>query len=280
MTDPATNAEQRKFWSEDVGDVWARQAQAMDATLAGVLDGLLARARLSTGARVYDIGCGAGASTRAIAAAVGETGHVTGLDISEPLLAQARAQNGGAEYLIADAQSYAFDAQSADAVLSRFGVMFFSDTAAAFANMARALRPAGRMVFATWGAIPENPFFTLPARVAREVLGPVPKSDPDAPGPFALRDADAVCAMLRGAGLAASVDTVNVPLPLGQDTGRIADTLQEIGPIPGAFRHHNASAADRAATLAALREALEEHRTPQGIVLGSQIHYFTATKSA
>lgn len=273
--------DQRIFWSDEAGPLWVEQRAAMDIALAGVLDHTLARAGLKPGDSVLDIGCGAGTSTLAIAATIGNSGHVTGVDISTTLLAAAQARSTGQSnvaYLDADAQTFPFAPGSADAIVSRFGVMFFEDSVAAFANMARALRVDGRFSFAAWGEIAENPFFTLPAQIARQILGPVPRSDPDAPGPVTFRNPDKVARILTDAGLIPHVETVQEPLVMAQDAQALARVMCHIGPANKALGHYNADQSQHSRLMDAIAQALAPFETPQGIALPTQINYVTARK--
>ena len=277
-----SNTDQQAFWTDQAGPIWVAQMAAMDTKLSPVLDALLARANLSPGAQVLDIGCGAGTSTLAAARAVGETGAARGFDISEPLLAQAKARATGqpnVSFTIGDAQDCDFPPATFDVMISRFGVMFFEDTTAAFANIARALKPGGRLIFATWGAISENPYFTMPAGVAKAQIGAVPKSDPDAPGPFAMRDTARVTSMLHDAGLIAiTAEAVPLILTPPGDAAAVAQLLCEIGPAHGALTYFNASAADRDRLITALTSALAPFETPQGIRIPALINFFSAQK--
>ena len=271
------NDDQRAFWSEQAGPIWVAEAEAMDAVFQPVLEALMRTAALAPGERVLDIGCGSGVSTARAAAAVGAAGAAVGVDISASLLASARARFGGITFLQADAQTEAWASPAFDAAISRFGVMFFDDFAAAFANIARALRPGGRMAFATWGEIAENPYFTLAARVARDVLGPVPKTDPDRPGPFALRDPARIEAARRAAGLPeCAVASEDLLLTPPGDAERVAALLCRIGAANMALNHHKPGPEGEAALRAALAEALEEYAGPKGIRIPARINLVTA----
>ncbi|KIN72785.1 class I SAM-dependent methyltransferase [Sulfitobacter guttiformis] len=279
----STNSDQRDFWTDEAGPVWIDQRAAMDDILAGVLDGILRRAELDTGHSVLDIGCGAGTSTLAISERVGEAGHVTGIDISRTLLKAAHARltnQTNIAFLDVDAQSHPFVTDSADRIVSRFGVMFFDDNISAFRNMASALRADAMVCFAVWGAIAENPFFTLPAQVSRNILGPVPKSDPDAPGPFSLRDPDHIHKMMRDAGLEAQIEVVQEPLVCSAGAQALAETMCHIGPAHMALAHYNADAEMRDALKGALVEALGAYQSGDTITLPAQINYVTARKSS
>lgn len=277
-----TNADQRQFWSEDVGDIWVAQARAVDAIFAPVLARVLDQAGLQGGDKVLDIGCGAGTSTFEAAARVGESGGACGLDISQPLLNAAQSDARAAAqttFILGDAQTYDLAPHSFERMISRFGVMFFADTGAAFRNIARALKPQGRISFATWGSIPENPFFTLPAAVSKAHFGPLPKSDPDGPGPFALRDIAGVLEMLQGAGFSNTAgEACTMLLTPAGDARALAEMMCEIGPAKGALSEYRADAPARAALIDKLVQALAVYETPEGLRIPAEINVFTANK--
>lgn len=147
----AANSRQVRAWNGDVGSHWAAHHGRFDRMLGGLNDTLFEAAAIGAGDRVIDIGCGAGDTTR-VAARRAAHGHAVGVDISAPLLDVARARTAAdgipnAAYELADAQVHAFPAAAYDVAISRGGVMFFADHAAAFENIGRALRPGGRLVF-------------------------------------------------------------------------------------------------------------------------------------
>ncbi len=279
-----TNADQRAFWSDQAGPLWVAQMARMDAALFPVLDLVLQHAEIAAGERVLDIGCGAGTSTLAAAELTGTAGHVEGFDISDSLLTLARQRADGlpnVNFSHGDAQTHAFAASQASCMISRFGVMFFDNTTAALANMAKALVPGGRMVFATWGDIPENPYFTLPARTVRDVLGTPPKTDPDAPGPFALRDTGKVKEMFQAAGIG-DIEAIEVSLDLTPqgDATDVAALMCQIGPAQSALAHFEADEAARAQLQAAISDALSIYQRPEGIRIPALINIFRARKAA
>ena len=278
----ATNADQRQFWSDDVGDIWVRYAPSLDTIFAPILARVLEQGDLQAGQKVLDIGCGAGTSTFETAAYVGVSGSACGLDISEPLLAAAESdQRASAQtsFILGDAQIYELPEQAFDRMISRFGVMFFADTGAAFRNIARAIKPAGQISFATWGTIAENPFFTLPAAVSKAHFGPLPKSDPDGPGPFALRDIAGVLEMLAGAGFTNAVGEASDMFLTPQGGAlELAEMVCEIGPAKAALMEYQADAPARAALIDKLVEALQIYETAEGLRIPAEINFFTANK--
>ncbi len=251
----------------------------MDALLTPVLDAVIAHSDLHAGQTVLDVGCGTGHSTLAAAGITGPDGTVVGADISRPMLALAQERATGVDgvsFVAADVAEHAFDAASFDRVISRFGVMFFSDSAAAFRNITNAMKPGGRMCFASWGLIEENPFFTLPARIARGTLGAPPKSDPDGPGPFAFRDVQKVTGILTAAGLQ-DIQARVLPLQLGLPEGprAIAHLMTYIGSAASALTHFEAGETTRQRIEDQLTDAITA--LPGGTIPAS-INIFTAQR--
>lgn len=164
----ATAAGQKALWGGQNGEAWVAAQDLLD-DLFRPIEALLADA-VQPGAHVLDIGCGTGGTTAAIARRAGDGGRAVGVDISEPMIAAARRRASSAEFIRADAQDYRFEPESFDLIASRFGVMFFSDPVAAFTNLARAVRPGGRLAAAVWQTRDRVPLFDLPYQTAVQVL--------------------------------------------------------------------------------------------------------------
>ena len=199
-----SNEKQIADWNGRSGQRWLTHQARLDAMLADYGAAVLAAAGAAPGETVLDIGCGSGESALDLARAVGPQGHVTGIDISEPLIARARerAAEAGLDigFEVADASRRAFAPGAADLLFSRFGLMFFDDPAAAFAHLRGALRAGGRLAFIVWGAIADNRWALVPVEAARGLV-PVPSLERmAAAGPFSLSDPARVEALLAGAG--------------------------------------------------------------------------------
>jgi SAM-dependent methyltransferase len=196
------NTAQREYWNTVAGPRWVGLEGFVERRVRAVNDLLLAHSGAKPGERVLEIGCGTGAFTVPLAETVGSDGTVLGADISEAMLAGARKRLAGllnVSLVEADAQAHAFTSGHFDLIASRFGVMFFADPAAAFANLWPALRPGGRLCFACWGSLDENEHWLVPYRVALRHLGPPEAKPPHAPGPMAFADPDYIRSFLGAA---------------------------------------------------------------------------------
>jgi len=153
---------------------------------------------------VLDVGCGTGSTTLAFARALGAKGRCTGIDISGPMIAAARAraelESTAVSFIQADAQVYAFEPASFDVIVSRFGVMFFDDAVQAFTNLRLAARDGAELLFVAWRGAAENPFMTTAERAAVQFLPNIPARQPDAPGQFAFADQSRVYRILEASG--------------------------------------------------------------------------------
>ena len=279
------NRDQAEFWSSESGNKWVENATVLDAAMAPALDAVLEAAALQPGERVLDIGCGTGASTLAAAAAVGPDGRVTGADISPVMLEGARKRAAEArcatvDFVVADAQTHGFEPGAFDAMISRFGVMFFADSVAAFANMAKAMRPGGRMHFVCWSGLQENPWFSLPRQVAIDRLGAPEPADPRAPGPMAFAERDYVTGILERAGLAeVSSQEVSVDLtPLGS-VEQVAKFAAHVGPASRILKEKEGTAEDAKVIVEALSEKMQAFATPDGVRVPATLNLYSAIRA-
>ena len=204
---PVGNEQQAAYWRGAPGSVWAERQEKMDRELDGFGRLALDLLDVRPGERVLDIGCGAATTSLELAGRVAPGGHVVGLDFSTPQveLARRRAEANGVgnvTFVDDDAETSAISGGPFDAAFSRFGVMFFADPVAAFANVRSAVTPAGRLAFVCWQGPGANSWFTLTGRAVMGMTGVElpPPPDPEAPGPMAFADPDRIKAILSGAG--------------------------------------------------------------------------------
>jgi SAM-dependent methyltransferase len=198
------NAEQSALWNGPSGSAWVDEQALLDQTYAPFAALLAETAATQHARRVLDIGCGSGATTLAVARTLGADGSAQGIDISQPLIARARERatrdDSTAQFLCADAQTHEFAPASFDLLVSRFGVMFFEDPVAAFANLLYATRAGGELRCIAFRPVTENPFMTTAERATAPLLPNLPPRQPDAPGQFAFADRQRVERILDAAG--------------------------------------------------------------------------------
>ena len=235
-------------------------------------DEVLGRAyNLGAGDRVLDIGCGTGRTTRDAARSAGD-GRALGVDVSAAMIARARElaraeRVHNVAFEQGDAQVYGFAEGGFDLAISRFGTMFFADPVAAFANIAVALRPAGRLVMLVWQEHEDNQWsvviegalgaagLPVPARQGREA--------------FSLADQGTVAAILGGAGFGeVAFSEVHQPVYYGPDVAAALGWVGGFSSTREVLRGLDAAAAARA--LEGLGEALGAHAGEAGVWFDSR----------
>lgn len=196
--------DQAALWNGPAARAWLGAQDLLDQVLLPFEHLLVAAAREARPRRVLDVGCGTGGTTLALARELGMQAHCVGVDISQPMIDNARdraqAERSTATFLCADAQDHAFEAGAFDLVASRFGVMFFQDPVLAFANLRRAAAPGARLFCLAWRGPQENAFMTAAERAAAPLLPGLPPRRPGAPGQFAFADRAHVQGVLAQAG--------------------------------------------------------------------------------
>lgn len=282
------NTYQVTGWKGQSGERWVANQARLDAMVAVFGQAVIEAAAPVNGERVLDIGCGAGASSLALAACVGPGGHVLGVDISEPLIDRARSlapQDVPALFRVADASSAELPEGAFDILFSRFGVMFFDDPTAAFAHMRRALRPGGRIAFVCWRTAAENNWVRLPMGAIKSVLPPSALPDPEALGPFSFGDRGRVSRILLTAGFTdLAIAPFDASVPFGEGGTRdaaIDDAVRmtlEVGPLSRALADQPADVRARAS--AATRAAFAEIPGERSLMINGAVWIVTARNPA
>src|SRR5262249_55094918 len=193
--------------------------------------------------------------------------------------ARERAASDGlahVRFVAGDAQTHRFDAGTADAVFSRFGVMFFVDPTAAFANLRTVLQPDGRLAFVCWRERQRNPWMMTLLATLKSVLTLPPPPPEDAPGPFSFGRRERLQGILGGAGfrdVALEAFEPDVVLGGGGSLDEAVEFALDLGPSAAALR---AAPDARPKVTAALREALAPFATPRGVAMGGSAWIVTA----
>ncbi len=260
MTTTATPQDQPTYWNEEGGRRWVQNIQRAERMLEPLSARLLQHAAPRPGERVLDVGCGGGVTSAALAGAVGPSGRVLGVDVSAVILDVARERFGSVPNLgfaLGDATSMPLEPGAFDLVASRFGVMFFAEPTAAFANLRTALVPGGRLAFICWCALDQNPWMAECVSAAFTVLARPEPQPPNAPGPFAFADDARLRHILVACGYESiTIDRLDHPVDLGSVDEAVVQ-MTGMGLAANAFAA--ASPADQQAASAAVRAALEPH---------------------
>jgi len=271
MPDTANTA-MGEYWNEVAGPRWVARAGLQEARNVEVAALLQQEAAPRPGERVLDIGCGTGATAIPFAAAVDPGGHVTGVDISEPMLEQCRKNVAAAgatnlSFVLADAQVHRFSADSFDLLISRFGVMFFADPVAAFTNLFAGLRHGGRLCMAVWASLAENTHWKIPFEIAVKHLGEPKPVDPREPGPMAFRDPAYLRDILTKAGFTDISVTPRAFHVRGAAAANEAEHAALFGPAWRLMEEKNAPEAARQAIVAEIATAFAPYVTADGLRL-------------
>lgn len=274
-----SNIAQLTAWDGTEGQYWAAHADDYDAAVAGYHQPLLELAAIRRNDTVLDIGCGTGQTTRD-AARLASAGSAVGIDLSSAMLdmARARAEQAGLQnvsFRQADAQVHRFEPATFDVAISRTGTMFFGDPAAAYANIAAALRPGGRIAFAVWQDKSENEWFTA-FTGALSAGRDLPAPPPEAPHPFSMSDPDRVSRLLTDAGFSeVALSEARSPMTFGATAREAHDfILGQLGWLIADLdetRHHTA--------LQALMQTMQDHESSEGVQFGSAIWLISAHRS-
>jgi SAM-dependent methyltransferase len=267
-------------WAGEAGRRWSQVADRVESQLAPVSDVLFTAAGLTPGERVLDVGCGRGSTTRRAAGVVGADGWVSGIDIAVGLIEEAHTippPPGAApvEWMVGDAQTAWLSAGHYDAVISRFGTLFFDDPVVAFANLRGCTRRGGRLCMAVWQRRDRSPILQRAldvAAAAADAIGYVIDTGAPDGGPFAFGDPAFVRPVLDEAGWAdVAVRQQEVDMLLF-GPGSVTDAVDagiRFGPLEVALREAPAPVVD--AVRAALIAELRAHHDGTGVRMSGAI---------
>jgi SAM-dependent methyltransferase len=273
ILEPSSNVAQIEYWNAIAGETWAKFQELLDRQIEPLGLAAIDALKPAQGEHIVDIGYGCGQSSLALASRVAPTGSVVGVDLSKPMLEVARRRLPPAPSLRVDFRQ--LDAQTGDigrsvfdAAFSRFGAMFFSDPAAAFARVRASLKPGGRLAFVCWRSLGENPWMQAPLQAALPLIPPVTPPDPTAPGSFAFADANRVRSILASAGF---VSVTSNPFDARIGVGDVEQSLQlalKVGSLGAALREQPELSGKVAG---AVKDALSMYLTPDGVLMPAAV---------
>lgn len=250
---------QAQLWNGPAGQAWLGMEAILDPLFQPFTDLLVDAVRWHGPRAVLDIGCGTGATTRAIARTLAPHGACTGADLSQKMIDRARQRAAedpeGVHASFRSGDASRLDGTGPfDMATSRFGVMFFDDPVAAFARIRSAMTPGAPLAAIAWRAPEENPFMTCAERAAAPLLPPLPPMRPRGPGQFGFADPEHVRTILDKSGwhdIAISPIDVACAMP----EAALTPYLSNLGRIGIALQQ--ADAATRADVLGVVRAAFD-----------------------
>jgi SAM-dependent methyltransferase len=251
-----TNEEQVALWNGMGGHAWVATQALLDELLRPFENLLVEAALASRAHQVLDVGCGTGGTTVAVARALGDQSHCVGIDVSQPMITAARSRPSAppAQFICADAQVHPFAPASFDMIISRFGVMFFEDPAAAFRNLRRASKSDAALRLIVWRSAADNPFMTTAERAAGPLLPNMPAREPNAPGQFAFADSERIRTLLATSGWS-EIDIQPLDVPCSFPEKDLVSYFTQLGPLSRVLREVNDQT--RARIIDAVRAAFD-----------------------
>jgi SAM-dependent methyltransferase len=266
-----TYDEQSKHWNATAGCAWVDAQALLDQMFKPLEDLLVDTVAAGSGHRVVDVGCGTGGTTLAVARRLGAEGHCIGADVSEPMIAAARAraerEGSPASFIVADVQTHPFERASVDTIMSRFGVMFFNDPIQAFTNLRRAAADDAALRFIAWRSATENPFMTTAERAAAPLLPNLPTRPTDGPGQFSFADPHRVAGILEAGGWA-GVDLQPIDVECTLPEKELIGYFTRLGPVGLTLQGEDERT--RAQVIEAVRPAFDS------FVRGAEVRYTAA----
>jgi ubiquinone/menaquinone biosynthesis C-methylase UbiE len=214
-TERMNDNEQSALWNGTAGRAWVETQDLLDHMFKPIEDMLAQAVSTKHAQRVLDVGCGTGSKTLAASRRLGTQGHCVGIDISAQMIAMARSRAKHEDlpttFICDDPRRHAFEPETFDLIISRFGVMFFDDFVDAFKILKQAARNNGGLHFYAWRNAEENPFMTTAERAAKALLLDMPTRRPDEPGQFAFARQSRVSSILQESGWSAiNIEPVDI----------------------------------------------------------------------
>jgi SAM-dependent methyltransferase len=272
------NVQMAEAWDGPEGDHWTEQADRYESIGPEYWNRLAAAIDIQITDHVLDVGCGTGRSTLD-AARIARSGSAVGVDLSRRMLEHARetaraAGLANVRFEHADAQVHPFPTAVFDVVVSSFGAMFFADAVAAFANIARSMRPDARLGLLAWQELAANEWL-CEIRAALAAGRELPTPPAGMPGPFGLADPRHAQDVLTQAGFVdVALEPVHAPMRFGTDVDDAFAFVSTLGMVRGLS--HDLDAATTKDCLDALRQTLADHETADGVVFSGSAWLITA----
>lgn len=277
-----------RFWNEVLAPKFIRFKHILVDGLSHHSEAVFPSLSVREGDQVLDVGCGFGDTALKLAARVGPTGSVVGIDCCDAFLdyarAEVRARNLKTVTFVRGDAEIALPTNQFDFVFARFGTMFFANPVAGLRNMRRALKPGGRMAHIVWRDRADNPWLSMAKDVVLRFLPPPgDQAQTCGPGPFSMSDEGVVRAMMKSAGYEqVELRRIDAPVLVGKDVKDAIAFQLAIGPAGEVFREAGPEAERKRGEIeAALEEAINRQKiATDGIVMDSSSWVISAINPA
>jgi SAM-dependent methyltransferase len=254
---------------------WNEWSEFTDEHAGTVSERLVEMAGIKEGDRVLDVACGYGEPSLTAARRVGPQGSVIATDISAEMLnfgRQRAAANSveNIEFMQSDANSLDFPAESFDAAVSRWGIIFDPDGEGAAANVRGFLKPGSRFAISSWGPPERVPWLATAVKTAMEKLD-VPPPPPGTPGPLSRPTEDAIGGLLEGGGFTdVRVEDLEIILPFDSAEEYVRNVQAIVAPVVAMISPHPDEV--QRETWDAMADAVRAHADDDGrINLSNQV---------
>ena len=276
------NDEQYEFWNKGIGQKWVKEDDSINERFTILTKEFFSRAKIKKNDRVLDIGCGGGITSFEASKLAGRDGYVLGADISEILLNLAKKNFSNIknlEFKYCDVQTYNFEKNFFNTVISRFGVMFFENPIVAFKNIFNSIQDDGSLHFVSWANVLENEFFTAAANIIIKHLNREFPKVTRTPGPFAFSETKYVKKILNASGFKnIKVNKVYTSLSTNDDAEKDGELLFNIGLAGKMLSEENLSEQELANIKDKIIEMSQNRRVNGKITYKACLNFVSAIK--
>jgi len=270
-----------KKWT-DSAPFWEQHREIIRHMFAPVSEALAEYAGVAAGKSVLDVATGPGEPALGLSATVGQQGRVYGVDPISGMIEAARreAERRGldnVQFEVASADPLPYADATFDAVVSRFGVMFFASPTEGIREMLRVLKPGGKLALAVWCSAERNPFHWALSRVMRKHVDS-PPPDPDAPDPFRFAPEGKLRELVVEAGAPNAAEhllqfRIEAPMPVKEFLPLRLEISEKLRETFAVF-----SPEEQEQTTREMLESLSEYTTDSGMSFPAEVLIVTATR--
>ena len=281
------NVDQKSYWDNTASQKWIQEYDSIKFRLKEVTGHFFEFLPKLDNLKILDVGCGTGETLSYLSRILDKNSKITAIDISQSMMEFAKDKLSAKlnfhqyDFIVDDAQTHTFNKNYYDLLISRFGMMFFSNPLLAFKNLYYSLRKGGEIFFCTWSGIKENDFFGIPLMTLSNYLKiSIPNFD-DQPGPMSLSKPSLIKSLLKNSGfIDTKVVTKKVNLVGLEHMDQQLFILLNIGPAGRLFKEYKLDQNKKKISILKeqLKKNLENRIHKDELVLTANVHFIHAKK--